>query len=212
MDAKEQGFCLLVLPSITRALYKIGAKNAALGFAAFKMLNDYAINGEKPENVDDDLTLSVLFETLAPIIDNGRNKAIAQRENGKKGGIAKRKKAEANTTEQTDPAPPEVITQEVTNPEQITQYLQDVSKATNLTPERLNYYMGRFDAHCRASNNMHKNFDDWKKHFYAWLNKIPREKESDEKVKRETAWQEYATQRLQNRNNTEDLPDVLKDL
>lgn len=220
MDAKEQGFCLLVLPSITRALYKIGAKNAALGFAAFKMLNDYAITAEKPENVDDDLTLSVLFETLAPIIDNGRNKAIAQRENGKKGGIAKRKKAEANTTEQTDPDPPEVITpevinQEVINPEQITQYLQDVSKATNLTPERLNYYKGRFDAHCRASNKTHENFDDWKKHFYAWLNKVPRtqeEKETDKAKKRNADWQEYATKRLQDRPDPEDLPDFLKDL
>ena len=219
MDTKEQGFCLLVLPSITRALYKIGAKNAALGFAAFKMLNDYAITAEKPENVDDDLTLSVLFETLAPIIDNGRNKTIAQRENGKKGGARMHKKA---TTEQTDPEviTPEVInqevtTQEVTNPEQITQYLQDVSKATNLTPERLNYYKGRFDAHCRASNKMHKNFDDWKKHFYAWLNKVPRtqeEKETDKAKKHNADWQEYAMQRLQDRPEPEEIPDFLKDL
>lgn len=215
MNTKEQekNFCLLVLPSITRALYKIGEKNAALGFAAFKMLNDYAITGEEPENIDDDLTLSVLFETLAPIIDNGRNKAIAQRENGKKGGARMHKKTgAATTTEQTGETTPEVITQESTSEhkEQVLQYLQDVATSTGLTPERLNYYKGKFDAHCRASNKTHKDFDEWKGHFYAWLNKAPRtpeEKREDEKVKRERNWQEYATQRLQDGN--EEMPEFL---
>ena len=214
MDAKEQGFCLLVLPSITRALYKIGAQNAALGFAAFKMLNDYAITAEKPECADDDLMLGVLFETLAPIIDSGRNKAIAQRENGKKGGIAKRRKAEANNTEPTEPDP-EVITPEVITPEQLTQCLQDIAKATNLTTERLNFYKGKFDAHCRASNKMHKNFDDWKRHFYAWINKVPKtqeENKTNEASKRNEAWRTYATQRLQDRPEPEEIPDFLKDL
>lgn len=190
---------LIISEQVLNVLDSVAITNEAEAWQCVKMLYYYIREGKTPDKKD--VIKNIVFHALKNMLDEGKTRYEKCITNGKKGGRPPK--------EQTTP---EVITQEVTNPEQITQYLQDVSKATNLTPERLNYYKGRFDAHCRASNKMHKNFDDWKKHFYAWLNKIPREKESDEKVRRETAWQEYATQRLQDRNNTEDLPDVLKDL
>lgn len=190
---------LIISEQVLNVLDSVAITNEAEAWQCVKMLYYYIREGKTPDKKD--VIKNIVFHALKNMLDEGKTRYEKCITNGKKGGRPPK--------EQTTP---EVITQEVTNPEQITQYLQDVSKATNLTPERLNYYKGRFDAHCRASNKMHKNFDDWKKHFYAWLNKIPREKESDEKVRRKTAWQEYATQRLQDRNNTEDLPDVLKDL
>lgn len=184
MEVKEQDFCLLVLPSITRALYKIGQKNAALGFAAFKMLNDYAITGEEPQGVDDDVILSILFETIAPIIDRSRQKREAQRENGKK----RWSKQASTSTEEA--ATEEAATEEVTDPEVIEpeiiipserekqqrewqKYWQDLCVTTGLPLARLNEYKEQFEAHCRVSKKEHKNLQDWQKHFYAWFCKQP---------------------------------------
>lgn len=173
MEVNKQDFCLLVLPSITRALYKIGKQDAALGFAAFKMLNDYAITGEEPQGVDDDLTLSVLFAAIAPIIDGSRRKTEAQRENGKKGGRPRAHTEEAATEGVTDP---EVIEPEIIIPserekqqKEWQKYWQDLCVTTGLPLARLNDYKEQFEAHCRASQKEHKNLQDWQKHFYAWL-------------------------------------------
>lgn len=184
MEVKEQDFCLLVLPSITRALYKIGQKNAALGFAAFKMLNDYAITGEEPQGVDDDLTLSVLFAAIAPIIDGSRRKTEAQRENGKKGGRPRTRTeehTEERTEERTEEAATEATDPEVIEPEIIIpserekqqkewqKYWQDLCVTTGLPLARLNEYKEQFGAHCRVSKKEHKDLQDWQSHFYAWL-------------------------------------------
>ena len=211
---EEKKANLIISEQVLNVLDSVAITNEAEAWQCVKMLYYYVREGKTPDQKD--VIKNIVFHALKNMLDEGKTRYAKCITNGKKGG---RPPKEQTTPEVITPevitqevTTQEVTTQEVTNPEQITQYLQDVSKATNLTIERLNYYKGRFDAHCRASNKMHKNFDDWKKHFYAWLNKIPREKEIDEKVRRETAWQEYATQRLQDRNNTEDLPDVLKDL
>lgn len=203
---------LILSKPIFDVLKSVANKDEKEAWQCVEMLYYYMIESKEPDQ--NDLIKNIVFRALKAMMDEGKKRYENCIANGKKGGRPPK--------EQTNPEviTPEVInqevtTQEVTNPEQITQYLQDVSKATNLTIERLNYYKGRFDAHCRASNKMHKNFDDWKKHFYAWLNKVPRtqeEKETDKAKKHNADWQEYAMQRLQDRNNPEDLPDVLKDL
>lgn len=203
---------LIISEQVLNILDSVAIKNEAEAWQCVKMLYYYVREGKTPDQKD--VIKNIVFHALKNMLDEGKTRYEKCIANGKKGG---RPPKEQTTPEVITPEVinQEVTTQEVTNPEQITQYLQDVSKATNLTIERLNYYKGRFDAHCRASNKMHKNFDDWKKHFYAWLNKVPRtqeEKETDKAKKHNADWQEYATQRLQDRNNPEDLPDVLKDL
>lgn len=185
MEVNKQDFCLLVLPSITRALYDIGKQNAALGFAAFKMLNDYAITGEEPQGVEN-ITLKILFGLVAPVIDDNRRKTEAQRENGKKGGRPRTRTEEAATEEAateecTEEGTEEGTDLEVIEPEIIIpserekqqkewqKYWQDLCVTTNLPLARLNEYKEQFEAHCRVSKKEHKDLQDWQSHFYAWL-------------------------------------------
>lgn len=172
MEVKKQDFCLLVLPSITRALYDIGKQNAALGFAAFKMLNDYAITGEEPQGVEN-ITLKILFGLVAPVIDDNRRKTEAQRENGKKGGRPRTRTEEAATEEVTDPEviEPEIIipSERVKQQKEWQKYWQDLCVTTGLPLARLNEYKEQFEAHCRVSKKEHKDLQDWQSHFYAWL-------------------------------------------
>ena len=177
MEVKKQDFCLLVLPSITRALYDIGKQNAALGFAAFKMLNDYAITGEEPQGVEN-ITLKILFGLVAPVIDDNRRKTEAQRENGKKGGRPRTRTEEAATEEAAteEVTDPEVIEPEIIIPserekqqKEWQKYWQDLCVTTGLPLARLNEYKEQFEAHCRVSKKEHKDLQDWQSHFYAWL-------------------------------------------
>lgn len=186
MEVNKQDFCLLVLPSITRALYDIGKQNAALGFAAFKMLNDYAITGEEPQDVEN-ITLKILFGLVAPVIDDNRRKTEAQRENGKKGGRPRTRTEEAATEEaaREEVTDPEVIEPEIIIPserekqqKEWQKYWQDLCVTTCLPLARLNEYKEQFDAHCRVSKKEHKDLQDWQSHFYAWLCK---QKEFDRK-------------------------------
>ena len=209
MEVEKQNFCLLVLPSITKALYRIGKKDAALGFAAFKMLNDYAITGEEPQIVDDDLTLSVLFDTIAPIIDGSRRKIEAQRENGKKRWskettpIEEAATEEATTEEATEPEviePEVIILSESENLQREWQkYWQDLCVTTGLPLARLNEYKEQFDAHCRVSKKEHKDLKDWQNHFYAWLCAVlknRRNREKDDKAIRDYEFAEHIRERL----------------
>lgn len=177
MEVKKQDFCLLVLPSITRALYDIGKQNAALGFAAFKMLNDYAITGEEPQGVEN-ITLKILFGLVAPVIDDNRRKTEAQRENGKKGGRPRTRTEEAASEEAAseEVTDPEVIEPEIIIPsekekqqKEWQKYWQDLCVTTGLPLARLNEYKEQFEAHCRVSKKEHKDLQDWQSHFYAWL-------------------------------------------
>lgn len=170
MEVNEQDFCLLVLPSITRALYKIGQKNAALGFAAFKMLNDYAMTGEEPQGVDDDLTLSILFETIAPIIDKCRenyqksvNRYTACKENGKKGGRPKTQETEENLLQ---PKEEFAIFKRLNCDEEFCYQWRENSEFSQFADDEdfVNFYN-----ECRAKNKRHTSETDIKSHFFDWL-------------------------------------------
>lgn len=170
MEVNEQDFCLLVLPSITRALYKIGQKNAALGFAAFKMLNDYAMTGEEPHDVDDDLTLSILFETIAPIIDKCRenyqksvNRYTACKENGKKGGRPKTQETEENLLQ---PKEEFAIFKRLNCDKEFCSQWRENSEFSQFAYDEdfVNFYN-----ECRAKNKRHTSETDIKSHFFDWL-------------------------------------------
>ncbi len=173
MEMNKQDFCLLVLPSITKALYKIGEKDPVLGFAAFKMLNDYAMTGEKPQGVDDNLALSVLFETIAPIIDCYRQKTEARRENGKKGGRPKKEQ----TIQQNEQPQTEESLQEQNS------FFEEISTALNMPLQDAKYFYNKFTSECRIKGKTHKDKRDFQNHFFSWL-KIKLKEQNEEEAQR----------------------------
>lgn len=209
---EEKKANLIVSPPVMDILESVAIKDKGEAWECIETLYYYVRDGKEPDPTD--FVKNIVFKSLKAMLDTGKARYEKCITNGKKGG---RPPKEQTYKQEYTPEviTPEETTQESTNEHQrqVLQYLQDVATSTGLTPERLNYYKEKFDAHCRASNKTHKYFDDWKQHFYAWLNKAPRtpeEKREDEKVKRETSWKEYATQRLQ--DEPEEMPDGLKDL
>ena len=197
MEMNKQDFCLLVLPSITKALYKIGEKDPVLGFAAFKMLNDYAMTGKKPQGVDDNLALSVLFETIAPIIDCYRQKTEARRENGKKGGRPKKKQTiQQNEQPQTEESLQEQIEHS---------FFEEISTALNITLQDAKNFYNVFISECNIRGNTHKDKSDLQRHFFSWL-KIKLKEQNEEEAQR----RKYMTfQEINQENERKAKQDVL---
>lgn len=169
MEVNKQDFCLLVLPSITRALYDIGKQDAALGFAAFKMLNDYAITGDEPKDVEN-VTLKILFGLVAPVIDECRenykksvNRYTACKENGKKGGRPKEQETEGN---QLPPKEEYAIFKRLNTDEEFNYQWRENSEFARFTDDEdfINFY-----TECRTKGKRHTSETDIKSHFFDWL-------------------------------------------
>lgn len=213
MENGNKEFCLLVLPSITKALYNIGEQNEALGFKAFKMLNEYARNGTKPTK--ENLVLSVLFDSVAPNIDNYKTKVEKLRANGKKGGRPRTTQKERTNKEKCE----NILTKE----EQEKAFKEIVSDnefynavKTRFAPYFKDEDFNTFYTEVNAKNNLHKNKDDIKRHFFEWEriqcekreNKRPREQTKEE---REKEWIDYAQRKLYQGDDVRKLPTMLRE-